>query len=96
MKREQAFRILQSNRAGLARYGVKSMALFGSTARDQAHLESDIDLLVEFDQPIGLFRFIDLKQYLETLFGCPVDLGTANSLKTQLRDEILRDAIYVA
>jgi predicted nucleotidyltransferase len=54
-----------------------------------------VDLLVEFQRPVGLFEFIDLKGYLEGLLGCRVDLGTPASLRPQLRDAVLREAVYV-
>jgi len=73
--------------------GVKSLALFGSAARDEAEPGSDLDLLVEFAEPVGLFRFLDLKARLEALLGCAVDLVTPGALKRQLRDRILREAV---
>jgi predicted nucleotidyltransferase len=57
---------------------------------------SDIDILVEFDKPVGLFEFIDLKDYLEEILHTHVDVGTPNSLKPRLRVQILREAIYVS
>jgi predicted nucleotidyltransferase len=70
--------------------------LFGSAARNEARPESDIDFLVEFSQPVGLFQFIGLKQYLESLLGRPVDLGTVASLKPRLKETVLREMVYVA
>ena len=97
MKREDVLRILHENHAELTeKYGVKSLALFGSVARDEARPDSDVDLLVEFNRPIGLFAFIDLQQFLEALLGCKVDLGTLRSLKPYLRESVLREAIQVA
>ena len=76
--------------------GVRSLALFGSVARNEAKPGSDIDLLVEFYQPVGLFQFITLKQYLERLLESTVDLGTVRSLKPRLKEAVLREAIYVS
>jgi len=95
MKCSQVLELLRAHRTEIAIHGVKSLALFGSVARDEAGPESDIDLLVEFSRPVGLFQFIDLKQYLEGLLGCPVDLGTPNSLKPRLKDHVIQEAIYV-
>ena len=96
MKRAEVLRILHENRGELAeKYGVKSLALFGSIARDEARPGSDADLLVEFDRPVGLFAFIGLQQFLETLLGCKVDLGTPRSLKPRLKDSVLQEAIYI-
>jgi predicted nucleotidyltransferase len=96
MTREEVIRILSENRAELSKMGVRSLAVFGSVARNEASPDSDVDLLVEFSQPVGLFQFITLKQYLETLLGTAVDLGTARSLKPRLKENVLREAIYVA
>ncbi len=72
---------------------MKSLLVFGSVARDEARTDSDVDLLVEFDRPVGLFTFIRLKRYLEGIFECPVDLGTPDSLKPYLREPVFREAI---
>jgi len=94
--REEILRVLGEHRPELERLGVKSLALFGSTVRGQAREDSDVDLLVEFRCPVGLFEFIELKEYLERLLGCRVDLGTSESLRVQLRKEVLQEAVYVA
>ena len=96
MKRDQVIRILTGRRSELyGNYAVKSLALFGSVARDEAHDDSDVDLLVEFSRPVGLFQFIGLKQYLESQLGCPVDLGTPASLRPTLKESVMREAILV-
>ena len=59
-------------------------------ARNEAHHDSDVDLLVEFNQHVGLFAFIGLKQYLEAQLGCKVDLGTPRSLKPGVKANVLR------
>lgn len=97
MKRAEVIRILRERQAELHEsYSVKSLALFGSVARDEARPDSDVDLLVEFEKPVGLFHFIGLQQRLETLLGCKVDLGTPRSLKPRLKETVLEEAIYVA
>jgi hypothetical protein len=78
------------------RFGVKSIAVFGSRARGDTHDTSDADILVEFDRPVGLFEFVDLKNYLQELLGCKVDLGTPASLKPRLRERVLKEAVYVS
>jgi len=78
------------------KYGVSSMFLFGSVARDEATSKSDVDLIVEFENPIGLLDFIDLQQNLESVLGCKVDLGTKRSLKLRIKDKVLDEAIRVA
>ena len=97
MKRSDVLRILHEKRGELSeKYGVKSLALFGSVARDEARPDSDVDLLVEFDRPVGLFAFIGLQQFLENLLGSKVDLGTLRSLKPRLKDSVLQEAIHVS
>ena len=88
--------ILNKHRKVLTdRYGVKSLALFGSVARDEATPASDVDLLVDFDRPVGLFGLFALQDYLETILGCPVDLGTPDSLKPRLREKVLAESVNV-
>jgi predicted nucleotidyltransferase len=95
MKRADILAQLHAHQRELDAYGVKSLALFGSVARDEARPDSDIDLLVEFSRPVGLFTFIALQQYLERLLNCKVDLGTAKSLRPGLRARVLREAVHV-
>lgn len=97
MDREKASSILQQHRDELARtYGVRSLFLFGSVARDEAHSASDVDLLVEFDRPTGYFGLFALQDRIEYLLGCKVDLGTADSLKSRIRQRIMKECIRVA
>ncbi len=93
MTREDIVRRIAERRADLGRLGVRSLALFGSVARDEAGRESDVDLLVEFSEPVGLFRFLDVKAYLEGLLGCQVDLVTSDALKPGLRERVLQEAV---
>jgi uncharacterized protein len=96
MKRQDAIMILQTHGQELQdRFGVKSLYLFGSVARDESTIDSDVDLLVEFNRPVGLFLFIELQQKLESLLGCKVDLGTKKSLKLHLKEQVLQEAIRV-
>ncbi len=93
MRREDVLRILAEHRAQIEAFGVRSLAIFGSVARDEAGPDSDVDILVGFDRPVGLFRFLDLKEYLEMILGRPVDLCTTGSLKARIRDQVLQDAV---
>ncbi|MBW2566701.1 MAG: nucleotidyltransferase family protein [Deltaproteobacteria bacterium] len=77
-----------------SRFGVASLSLFGSVVRDEATAESDVDILVTYVQPPGIFGFLELKEYLENLLQCPVDLVTKNALKKQFREQILREALH--
>lgn len=73
--------------------GVKSLNLFGSVARDEARLDSDVDFLVEFNQPGGLFQLLQVQYYLEDILGVSVDLGTEDALREHLREPVLKDVI---
>lgn len=84
---------LATQKDTLKTYAVKTLFLFGSVARDESTVDSDVDLLVEFEKPVGLLTFIGLKHYLEELLECPVDLGTPNSLKPHVKENAMRDAI---
>ena len=96
MEREKVLSLLKSHKRQLKKFGVRSISLFGSMARNQARKRSDIDLLVEFDKPIGLFGFARLKMYLEELLGRKVDLVTPEALRKELRETILQEAIRAA
>ncbi|MGI8551531.1 MAG: nucleotidyltransferase family protein [Dehalococcoidia bacterium] len=93
MDREDVLSILHAHRVELDRQLVKRLALFGSFARDEAGPESDVDLLVEFSEPVGLFHFGGVQQYLEQILMRPVDLAPVDGIKHQLRQRILQEAI---
>ena len=95
MKRQNILKILAEHRSEIeSRFGVASLSLFGSVARDEAVAESDVDILVTFVKIPGIFGFLELKEYLEYLLQCPVDLVTKNALKYQFREQILQEAIH--
>lgn len=76
-------------------YGVERLGLFGSFSRNQQTPQSDIDLLVEFAQPIGFFQFLKLEQELSDLLGRKVDLVTPKALKPRIGQRILSEIRYV-
>ncbi len=78
------------------RFGVRSLVLFGSVARDQATVTSDVDLLVEFDRPTGYFGLVRLQLFLQEILGREVDLGTPGALRPSLRERIAKEAVRVA
>ncbi len=91
--REQVLARLSEECDNIRRFGVRSLGLFGSVARGENASASDLDFLVEFDHK-SFDAYIDLKAYLENLFGCPVDLVLANTLKARLREPILNETIH--
>ncbi len=76
-------------------FGVKSLAVFGSFARNEMTDLSDIDILVEFNRPIGLFEFVRLKIYLSKILGREVDLVTSDALHKRMKETILHEAVNV-
>jgi predicted nucleotidyltransferase len=88
--------IITSHKADLAdKYGVSKIGVFGSVVRGEARDDSDVDVLVEFNRPIGFIKFMDLEFYLEELFGSKVDLVTKKALKPNIGKRILQEVMYV-
>jgi hypothetical protein len=92
--RAGVIRKIKANRRALKRYGVKSLAIFGSTARDKMRKKSDIDVLVQFDKSTWA-NYIGLKFYLEDLLGREADLATPKALKPAVKPSIEKDLFYV-
>jgi predicted nucleotidyltransferase len=96
MNRARALELLAQSKPILAdRYGVVDLALFGSTVRDAARADSDLDILVAFDGPATSQRYFGVLFYLEDLFGCPIDLVTDKALRPELRPYIEKEAVHV-
>jgi uncharacterized protein len=95
LMREDVLKLVQINQGQLREMGVQSLNLFGSVARDQATVESDVDILIELNEPAGFFEFFQIQHYLEDLLQCPIDLGTIDSLKEHLREPVLNEVIRV-
>lgn len=97
MSREAIIKILKQNYGELAaRYGITTLALFGSAARDEAGTDSDIDVLVDFPEPPTFDRYMELKFHLEDLLGGRVDLVTRRGLRERIRPHVEKEAVYVA
>jgi len=78
------------------KYHVKTMGIFGSVARGDDTDASDVDILVEYDIVPGFFGFIQLEKFLsDALGGRKVDLATKKALKEVIKDDILKETIYV-
>ncbi|NJL27994.1 MAG: nucleotidyltransferase family protein [Thermoanaerobaculia bacterium] len=96
MERNAVLEILERHREDLGRFGVKSLRLFGSVARDEAGEESDVDLLVGYAVSPTFSAFMDLRFYLEDLLQARVDLVTETGLRERVRPSVEKDAIRVA
>ena len=96
MEQDVVLQILKQKNAELKKqFGVKSLLLFGSVARNEAATASDVVLLVEFNRRVGYFCLFSLQDYLEKLLGCGVDIGTPNSLKPYVRERVMGELIRV-
>jgi uncharacterized protein len=78
-----------------ARYGVRSLGLFGSYSRDEARSTSDVDLLVEFDRTPSLYEFGELEDDLGDLLGVRVDLVMRSALKPAIGRRVLRELVPI-
>ncbi len=88
---------LRENISQIKKYGVKRIALFGSYIRGEAHKGSDIDILVVFEKGKKTFdNYMDLKFFLEDLFGSKIDLVILESVRPELQQEILSTMKYVS
>lgn len=97
MKRDNVIDILKGHADEFRRvHGVRSIALFGSVARNEATTASDVDLLVTFEYPPGFDGYMRLKFRLEELLGCRVDLVMDGALKPEARPVVEQEAIRVA
>ena len=96
-QRQQVLARLSECMDELRPQGVKTLAVFGSATRNEATARSDVDLLVEFERPVGLFQFFRLQHYLEEVLNVKrVDLVMPNALKPALRKRVLSEAVNVA
>ncbi len=90
----EILQILRATKPELtARYNVKTIGIFGSVARDETHGQSDIDVLVEFEPPIGLFKFLELEELLSERLGGKVDLVSKKALKPEIGRAVLAEAV---
>jgi predicted nucleotidyltransferase len=92
--RQTILDVLRENWGAIRQFGVLRLGLFGSCVRNAAKRGSDIDLLVEFERK-SFDSYMDLKFFLEDLFGRNVDIVIADSLKPGLRRAVLKDVAYV-
>ena len=76
------------------KFKVKEIGIFGSYVRGEQKKGSDMDILVEFKETIGLFQFIELEEHLEKLLGIKVDLVSKKALKPRIGENIMKEVIY--
>ena len=77
------------------RFKVKEIGVFGSFVRGEQKETSDIDILVEFSEPIGLIKYVSLENYLSDILGTKVDLVTKTGLRKHIEQEVLKEVVYV-
>ncbi|MBF0236679.1 MAG: nucleotidyltransferase family protein [SAR324 cluster bacterium] len=77
------------------KYKIKSLGIFGSYVRGEQNSESDLDLLIDYDEPPSLFTLIEIENQLSKLLGIKVDLVTQKGIKPQLKNFILEEVVYL-
>ena len=96
LSRDEVLSLLRAHKTVLVeRFGVVTLAVFGSTVRGEATQDSDIDILVRFDGPATSKRYFGLQFYLEDLLKHPVDLVTHKALRDELRPHVEAEAVDV-
>lgn len=93
VRRSEAIEFFRTHRDDLRRLGISSLLVFGSVARDHAGPESDIDLIADFEKPIGYLGLARVQHELEKLLGRRVDLATPGMIRKEFRDRIYAEAI---
>jgi predicted nucleotidyltransferase len=88
-------KILRRNKAILKKYKVNKVGIFGSFATGKTKKESDVDLLVEFEDVIDLFDFVHLTDELQKILKVKVDLSTADAIKPYVKPMILREVEWI-
>lgn len=96
MRRDESLAKISRLQPELDELGIHSLSVFGSVARGEAAGASDIDLLVEFDRPVGLFHFVRVRDFLSRELGADVDLVTPDALSGDVRENVLNEAIRAA
>jgi predicted nucleotidyltransferase len=79
----------------LKTYNVNRLGIFGSYARGEQQQDSDLDVLIDYEDPPSLVTLIELEYYLSEIIGVKVDLVTTKGIKPQLKDYILKEVVYI-
>mgnify|MGYP000554199732 CR=1 FL=1 len=77
------------------KYKIKEIGIFGSFVRGEENKESDVDIIVEFEEVPGLIKFIEIEEYLSKLLGRKVDLVRKPAIREELKDKILKEVVYI-
>lgn len=97
MQKDDALQFFEAHKQEIIeRFGVKHLALFGSTVRNEARENSDIDVLVEFEGGETYRNYFDPQFYLEDRLHCPIDLVCVDAVRPQIKPYIEKEALYVA
>lgn len=96
ISREEVVRILAEHKKELTNLHIQYLGLFGSLARDEGGPMSDVDLLVNFSKPIGLFHLTRVQTFLEKILKQKVDLVPEDSLRKEFRDQIMKEVVRAA
>ncbi len=94
--RTETFERLAQLQPRLRTLGVASLRLFGSAGRDAMDASSDVDVLVEFEGPVGAFEFLDVQELLADALGRRVDLVTPDAVRPWMRERVEREAVRAA
>ena len=96
MDKEEVIRLIKENYEEIKRFGVKRIGIFGSVVRGEAGKDSDVDVVVEFEDGKKTFEnFINLALFLEELLGRKVDLLTSESVSPYIRPYIEEEVVFV-
>ena len=96
MNLEEIERILAEHKEELyQKYKIKEIGIFGSFVRGEESKESDVDIVVEFEEVPGLIKFIEIEEYLSKLLGRKVDLVRKPAIREELKDKILKEVVYI-
>ena len=96
MRRAEAIEFFASHPDDLQRLGITSLLVIGSVARDQARPDSDLDLIAEFDRPVGYLGLARVQHELERLLDCRVDLATPGMIRPEFRFRVFAEAVRAA
>jgi len=96
LSRDRVVQLLREHRAEMERFGVRSVDLFGSIARDEAQAGSDLDVLVDFGEALGFDNYMGLKFFLEDLLGTKVDVVTPGTLLPRIETAVMKEIVRVS